>query len=356
MKLIKNFLKIIFLVIIIVIIIFCSIILINTIYDYNPAQEIVLINENTNIANKADTCEFSIISWNIGYCGLGSEMDFFYEGGDNVKPSKELYNKYLNGISKCLSNYSFNDFILLQECDICSKRTYKTDQFKYFSSTLSDFWGFNAINYDVKFIPFPLTNPMGRVKSGIANFSKFKPYSVVRYSLPGSYSWPKNIFFLDRCILISKFNINNKNLVIINLHNSAFDDADYIRENEMNYIKNIMISEYKKGNYVIAAGDWNINPYGFSEQKINKNFAVKTVTSTLTNNFFDEGWQWVYDNKIPSNRDVNSKYEPNKTLTTILDFFVVSPNIKIFEVKNYDLGFEFADHHPVKLKFGFNKE
>lgn len=351
MKKLKIFYKIILYLIIIIIIYFLSIILLNTVYDYKPINEEILFNNQKTNINKVDTSKFSILTWNIGYGGLGSEMDFFYEGGSSVKPSKELFGKYLDGISNLLTEYSSNDFILIQECDYNSRRSYKTNQFEHFSNILSDFTGFYAINYDVKFIPFPLFNPMGRVKSGIATFSKHKPYLVKRCSLPGSYNWPKKIFFLDRCILISKYNINNKNLVIINLHNSAFDDAIEIREKEINFIKDFMVSEYIKGNYVIAAGDWNINPYDFSQQKINNAYSVKSILPALNNTIFDDSWQWIYDNNTPSNRDVNTKYYHGKTATTIIDFFIVSPNIKVNSIKTYDLGFEFSDHNPVELKF-----
>jgi hypothetical protein len=32
-----------------------------------------------------------------------------------------------------------------------------------------------AVNYDVKFVPVPYTNPMGKVFGGVATFSRFTP-------------------------------------------------------------------------------------------------------------------------------------------------------------------------------------
>lgn len=34
-------------------------------------------------------------SWNIGYCGLGANMDFFYDGGNQVRTSEEKTEKNL---------------------------------------------------------------------------------------------------------------------------------------------------------------------------------------------------------------------------------------------------------------------
>ena len=56
---------------------------------------------------------------------------------------------------------------------------------------------------------------------------------------------------------------NGKELVMINTHNEAFD-AGEIRTAQMSFLKDFVQSEYNKGNYVIAAGDWNQSPPGFT--------------------------------------------------------------------------------------------
>jgi hypothetical protein len=76
----------------------------------------------------------SMITWNIGYAGLGKEMDFFYEGGRQVRPSFELSEKYLEGIISYIGLNRSTDFFLFQEVDLRSKRSYNKDQF--FSSEM----------------------------------------------------------------------------------------------------------------------------------------------------------------------------------------------------------------------------
>ena len=69
---------------------------------------------------------------------------------------------------------------------------------------------------------------------------------------------------LDRCFVVSRFNLSNgKDLVLMNTHNSAYDAGGKLRDAEMPIIRDLMIEEYEKGNYVVAGGDWNQNPPGY---------------------------------------------------------------------------------------------
>jgi hypothetical protein len=61
-------------------------------------------------------------------------------------------------------------------------------------------------------------------------------------------------------------------------------------------------------------------------------------------------WKWIYDSKTPSNRSVIAAYDPSATTTTVIDFFLLSPNIKALSVNCIDLGFENSDHNPVIIK------
>ncbi|NJM15622.1 MAG: hypothetical protein HC896_09855 [Bacteroidales bacterium] len=68
---------------------------------------------------------------------------------------------------------------------------------------------------------------------------------------------------LDRCFLLQRFGLSNgKQLVVINTHNSAYDDGT-LRNLQMNYLKTILKNEQASGNYIIVGGDWNQCPPGF---------------------------------------------------------------------------------------------
>lgn len=113
-----------------------------------------------------------------------------------------------------------------------------------------------------------------------------------------------------------------------------------------------MIEEYKRGNYLIAGGDWNANPPGFKREMILTGDRIKQDEFTDLNDYFP-GWTFAFDSTAPTNRNVDTQYEHGITPTTILDFFLVSPNVEVVDVETLSTGFTFSDHQPVYLKIRF---
>jgi len=294
--------------------------------------------------------KLELYTWNIGYCGLGKEMDFFYEDGKMVRPEKDYYEHCRDGIIYQLTTLNKLDFILLQEVDQQSERTYLDDQVERFKATFSNYTAFFALNYKVPFVPVPVTSPMGKVKSGILTLSRFQPVEATRYSFPSAYSWPKRLFMLDRCFVLTRYNVSNgKQLVIINTHNSAYSDAVEMRAKELNLLKDVIVGEFSKGNYVIAGGDWNQNPLPFIKDDIKDGNSVKAISPGIPSDFLPAGFTWAFDPKYPTNRDVNKPYTKGETLTTIIDFFILSPNINLLTTNTLQTNFEFSDHQPVGM-------
>ncbi|MBN2727946.1 MAG: endonuclease/exonuclease/phosphatase family protein [Bacteroidales bacterium] len=333
---------------------FITVIAIATSNDYKPPMSDTLnIVEGNNQFLFPDE-EVSIITWNIGYCGLGQEMDFFYEGGKNMGPNKELYQQYINSVFKMVSGMDSVDFVLLQEVDFGAKRTYNDHQDSVFMKALSEFSFASAANYKVPYIPFPIFNPMGRVNSGVMSFSRFIPDYAARIQYPGSYEWPMKVFFLDRCFIIMKFDLENgKEFILVNTHNSAYSDAADIRLTEMQFLKSFLLDWASRGNYVMVGGDWNANPPGFDTLAINNGDKVYFAGQSVDSDFMPQGWQWVYDPSMPTNRDVASPYFKGQTKTTLIDYFLCSPNIEVHKVKTLDEGFAVSDHNPVYLNVTF---
>jgi endonuclease/exonuclease/phosphatase family metal-dependent hydrolase len=290
----------------------------------------------------------TLLTWNIGYCGLDKEMDFFYDGGTKVMTPKEKCVENLNAVEKFLSQNDTIDFFLIQEIDKSSKRSYNINQFEALGKLLKEDQQFFAINYDVFFVPVPPASPMGKVLSGLATFSRYQPSSSVRYKFPGEYGFPKQLFMLDRCFLVNRYPLENgKELLVINTHNEAFDPGQ-IRKTQMAYLKQFLLSEYERGNYIITGGDWNMSPPGFApEFSINK---VNKDQMSMDTDFLPPNWKWIYDNRTPSNRTVIAAYDPATTTTTVIDVFLLSPNIKNVSVECINLDFENSDHNPVRIK------
>lgn len=316
--------------------------------EFKPAQVEEITIEPDGIKIIPANEEIKLLSWNIGYGGLGEEMDFFYEGGHKVRPGEDLSKSYLQGISDVLRKQNSIDFILLQEVDFESKRNYNIDQSIKISTIFPVHNKISAVNYFSKYVPVPFLNPMGKVKSGLVTYSKYLATYASRMATPGEYSLPTRLFILKRCLLISRYQVDNgKELVLINLHNSAFDDADELRKGELNFLKQIISAEYGKGNYVIAGGDWNQNPPDLNMEAINK---YKTrIVWPVEKDYLAEDWNWAFDPSVPTNRDVHEPFNVQTTTCSILDYFVTSPNIKVIETTTIDLGFENSDHQPVSI-------
>jgi len=318
--------------------------------DYRPnPTELVYESESPDTINVNN--EISLMIWNIGYCGLSDDMDFFYDGGEQVRTSKENVYENFDFIKSTLMKNDSLDFLLLQEVDVHSKRSYYLNELDSFKLILSQFKSYFGKNYDVTFVPSPATNPLGRVKSGLVSFTKNNPKSVVRYSFPGNYSWPVKLFMLDRCFLVKRFPTNNqKELIVINTHNSAYDDGT-LKKQQMDYLKTFLVEEYQKGNYVIVGGDWNQNPPDIDYSDIRENSPTKRfVLNPINSDYLPENWHWISDKKTPTNRYLNAPYIKGKTITPIIDFYLMSPNIFSTNVKTQNFDFKNSDHQPVICK------
>lgn len=325
------------------------IILLSTFTEFKPDKTTVLLNESFTGDSLQTGQSLTLLTWNIGYAGLGSEMDFFYEEGKRVRPKKEEHVKYMNGISRFLTNNDKLDFIMLQEVDFNSKRSYKTNQYNAIAEKLNQYFPVSAINYKSAFVPLPFFEPMGKVDAGQATYSKFRYSKAQRISTPGAYSWPTRLFMLKRCFLITSHLVENgKSLVFFNIHNSAFDDASELRSQELTLLKSMATDEYNKGNYVVIGGDWNQNPPGW-EIPVSK-YQMKALWP-IEMDYMPGDWKWAHDESLPTNRNVNEPFNFNSTSCTLLDFFLTSPNINILEVKTIDLEFKNSDHLPVMLTF-----
>lgn len=344
----KKILKISLIIIAIPITVFVIFLVIATLKDYKPElQELVYESEKPEIIS--DTLEYNIMIWNIGYCGLDKTMDFFYDGGENVYTSKENHANNLEKIGNYIQEKSKNlDFILLQEVDLKSRRSYKTNQQEEIQKKIPDFLSFFGKNYDSFFVPIPVKKPYGKVLGGLTTFSRYEPISSIRFAFEGNYSWPMKLFQLDRCFLVNRYKLlNDKELLIINTHNSAYDDGT-LRKKQMEFLKNFLVDEYNSGNYVVVGGDWNQCPPNFEPNFVI--YQMDTLEKMDISADYLPDWKFVFQNKIPTNRRVTKPFDKNESLTTVIDFFLISPNIEDLEIYSEDLEFENSDHQPVFMK------
>lgn len=293
---------------------------------------------------------YSFLIWNVGYGGLGKEVDFFYDGGKMVTSPKEHVVKNSKAMADFFATQKHADFLLLQEVDRCSKRSHKIDQALKFAGVLSEHYSAFTPNYHVKYLPFPFTNPIGRVYGGLQSLTRFQPIESKRIALPGITDFPRKLFYLERCLLMQRFKTpNGKELVVINTHFEAYDDGS-VKKEQMALTKKILEEEYNKGNYVVLGGDWNIAPPDFNVHTFEKEKEDEPLYLMNNDANYMPGWAFAYDSTVATNRKNKTTFDPAKTFTTVIDYYLVSPNVEVVSTKGIDMGFEYSDHQPVQLK------
>ncbi len=335
-----------------------------TLTDFQPDY---VLDIETHQEGRNEVIEDSVLSfviWNLGYAGLGEESDFFYDGGGMfssgghmVRPSKDISQKNLDGIMTWGANTQA-DFFLIQEIDVSSKRSYRSNQFDLMARQLDGYYAGFSVNYQSPWVPIPIFEPWntyGKTKSGLGTYSGFQPESATRYQLPGEYGWPIRIFQLDRCAAVFRYKTaNEKELVVVNIHNSAFDKGGKLKKEQMDFLRDFFLAEYQKGNYVVAGGDWNQCPPFFKKDGFVRDKERAAELTNIDPNFLPEDWQWVYDPTMPTNRSVRNPLELGKTFVTIIDFFLISPNVKVLKVEGMNMDFQYSDHQPVKMEVELN--
>ncbi|MDA3943156.1 MAG: endonuclease/exonuclease/phosphatase family protein [Bacteroidetes bacterium] len=354
-KLSAIFLRLIFSIFLILFLIIGLFLLFINLNDFAPTQKQPIQLLGQAYKHQVSASELRIISWNVGYGGLGSSMDFFYDGGQRVRANKSQSQEWLHAISRWIAQQAHADFVLLQEIDIDAKRSYGTNQHAQIAEVLPNHESALAINYQIPFVPIPLSEPMGQVKAGMISFSSYKTVSATRYAYPQIAGWPNRMFLLDRCFIETRFAATSGNeLVILNTHNSAFIKDPNKMLLELSSIQQKMLMEYELGNYVIAGGDWNMNPPGFSPSKNYGGHRFAASPVAIPDNFFPVGWTFAFDTKNPTNRYLNQAYTKGITNSTTIDYFILSPNITLENVAALDLNFEASDHNPVILDISLN--
>lgn len=323
-----------------------------TITDYQPDATIVLGIENKQSATFPINETFKITTFNIGYGGLDSNEDFFMDGGTNSRASSlEQVNINLTTIGNVAKELDA-DFYFFQEVDQKATRSFKVNELEYLAGVFPTYEYSFAQNYLVSFVPVPITKPHGQVDAGLTSFSKYRVNQSSRLDLPGKEKWPVQLFELDRAMLEQRILLdNNKELVLINVHLSAYDKGGLIRKQQLQFLKDYLTNEYNKGNYIIMGGDFNhliptTDPTIFPTIE-----RWPDWLQTIPQDFLNDDFYWVCDPKVPTSRTIATSYKKGENFLAVIDGFIVSNNIETISVKGTNMEFEASDHHPVTATF-----
>lgn len=316
--------------------------------DYRPKEV-----EKLGIENLLDTTlnadkEVTVGIFNIGYGGLDAGQDFFMDGGTGSKStSSEKTLENITGVTEFLKKADA-DIYMIQEVDIDSARTYQIDEKQLISDALPNYSYTSTTYYKVPFVPVPFTAPLGKVEMDLLTLAKGKIIESTRYRLPNDQKLPDKYFLLDRCMMESVIPLDNgKNIVVFNIHLSAYDSGGTVKKEQIEWIENYIATADLENNYYVFGGDWNLVMTDTSnESKEN----LRDYWIERPKDFKDNGFKWIYDERINTVRELNAPYVKGETYERVIDGYLVSPNIEVVSVDTVDLGFELSDHNPVVLK------
>lgn len=315
---------------------------------------------------------YTALTYNIGFGAYTPDYTFFMDTGvmADGTPTRGTSGKAaskesvvtctegdINVVTTAASGTS-PDFVLLQEVDDDSDRSYHVNQRQMLEEALTEDAAYFASNFHSGFLAYPIPDFHGSVSAGLLTLSDVTATNVTRRSYPIDESWPTKFFDLDRCFVVLRYPVSDGHeLVLINSHMSAYDEGGTVREQQLALLTEVLSEERAKGNYVIAGGDWNHALCGSvdlypSEQQ------VPSWVAVLDESDLPEGFSVVRPinlEQVASCHGDDIPYEKGVTYTVTVDGFIVSDNVTATD-ETLDLGFEYSDHNPVLLSFSLMEE
>lgn len=269
---------------------------------------------------------FSIATYNIGYLsGMTNNLPI-------AKP-KSLFDNNLTSILNKTKQVD-PDIIAFQEIDYNASRSYNINQEEEIANL-----GYNyratAINWDKRYLPFPywpFSMHFGKVVSGQSIVSKYPLKEHKRNILQRVADAPfyRDIFYIERLAQVSKVVLNNKEVVLINVHLEAFDKTT--RVNQFDEVLAIF-NKYKENYPTILLGDFNSRARD-KDAVIQKMFKMDNVGNAAF--------------KI---EDIKNTFDTKKPYERIDYIFYTKNNIEYISGRVLNEFEQASDHLPVMMRF-----
>ena len=136
---------------------------------------------------------YTVLTQNIGFGAYTPEFTFFMDGGEKSwAESEESVKMCVNDAIDTIREHNA-DFMLIQEVDFDSTRSYHIDQRKMLQEAFPGYSSVFAVNYDSAFLMYPFNEPHGASRAGIMTLSRYNVTSAVRRSLPISESFSRSV-------------------------------------------------------------------------------------------------------------------------------------------------------------------
>ena len=285
-----------------------------------------------------------IVTWNIGYGSLGAGADFIADGGRSIRAlGRRSIAAAVDAIGRTLQGLDA-DIVLLQEVAAASVATRGID---VRGGVLRALDGYRAAFWE-DFATTMLPPPFD-ISNGMMTLSRPAAPGCTAQALPQEPGFRFGFLKKHYGALATRIPTEDgRKWAILNIHLSAFDDGGRVRARQVAALLELAEAEYRRGAHVVVGGDWNMRlvdssfPHETEEHFLSwiHDFPHKTVP---------EGWSFAVDPSAPSVRTLHRPYEEGVNYVTIVDGFLVSPNVEIDRVETTDLAFLHTDHHPVTI-------
>lgn len=286
------------------------------------------LESNQNLAKRSNDSIFSIMTYNIGYLS----------GMTNNRPVAKPKTLFDNNLQTVLKQVKATnpDIIAFQEIDYNASRSYQVNQQEEIAK-LGYAFRAKAINWDEKYVPFPywpISMNFGKVVSGQSIISKYALSEHQRIVLERVADAPfyRDPFYLERLAQIVKVKLQNKEVIVINIHLEAFDKPTRMKQFQ-EVLK--LFNTYKKDYPTILLGDFN------SRARDKDAIIQQLLNSEDIGNafFYAENPANTFDTKAPFER---------------IDYIFYTKNsIKYVSGKIATEFGQASDHLPVIMQFKF---
>lgn len=287
----------------------------------------------------------SITVWNLGYGGLGRESDFVSDGGTHLfPPSRAAVRANVDAIARFVAEEPA-DVLVFQEIARGGPVNYWVDLKGRIDATLAARSRVFFADFKTRLMPWPLAMTHGQ-----AIYSNLAIAEADVVPLPAEDT---AIYGVKRryASVVARLPIEGRaeGWTIASVHLAAFDPDAAVRTRQLRELMAWAEAEYARGQRVVLAGDWNF-------QIAETDFPNTTEERFLfwlfpfPRDALPEGWRIAADASIASVRTNYQPYVPGENYITTIDGFIVSPNVAVESVSGVDLGFEHADHQPVRIR------
>lgn len=299
------------------------------------------------VGAEGDDGTLRLVTWNVGYAGMGAEADFVADGGEQLRPaSADLVRRNLAAVRRWVEGEGAGaDVYLFQEAALPSWNTHGVDVLAALTRALPGYARVFGADLRTRGLP-----PPWRIAVGNAVFSRRPVAGAERRGLPLEPEYVAGLFRKGYRMHVVRLAAapGAARWVLVNVHLAAFDDGA-VRRRQLRAVLDFAVAEHRRGHRVVVGGDWNLRladtafPHRTAGEHL---FWIRDFPPGL----LPPGWHWAVDPAVPTVRTAHQPYVAGDNYVTVIDGFLLAPDVELLQVRGVDLGFAHTDHQPVEVR------